>query len=149
MTSWGDFDLGHVHLMLVMLLLPLAGFVVQIFFGNRLPRQGDWLPTAAIGGSMLIAIALFAQTLMLFSWNWLRSSATEYSRDTLDAAGIAGNWVFTILFDNLTAVMLVVVGVVSFVVHVFSLGYMKGEVRYGRFFAVPRGEPALRSLGSM
>jgi NADH-quinone oxidoreductase subunit L len=63
------------------------------------------------------------------------SSSTEFSRDTLDATGIAGNWVFTILFDNLTAVMLVVVGLVSFLVHVYSLGYMKGEVRYGRFFA--------------
>jgi hypothetical protein len=31
--------------------------------------------------------------------------------------------------------MLVVVGLVSFLVHVYSLGYMKGEVRYGRFFA--------------
>ncbi|PIE24843.1 MAG: NADH-quinone oxidoreductase subunit L [Planctomycetota bacterium] len=143
----------HIYLMLAMLLLPLAGFVIQIFFGRKLPRQGDWLPTTMIGISMLIGIGLFAHTMVLgdpslllhsgfenshgesFSWNWLLGSATEFSRATLDTEGIAGNWVFTILFDNLTAVMLSVVGIVSFLVHVYSLGYMKGEVRYPRFFA--------------
>jgi NADH-quinone oxidoreductase subunit L len=40
-----------------------------------------------------------------------------------------------ILVDGLTATMLVVVGVVSFLVHVFSMGYMKGDPKYANFFA--------------
>jgi NADH:ubiquinone oxidoreductase subunit 5 (subunit L)/multisubunit Na+/H+ antiporter MnhA subunit len=64
-TNWGDFDLGHINLMLVMLLLPLGAFVVQVFFSSKLPRQGDWVPTAAIGVSMLIALGLFVQTIAL------------------------------------------------------------------------------------
>ena len=37
--------------------------------------------------------------------------------------------------DNLTVVMLVVVTLVSFLVHLFSMGYMKKEERYPTFFA--------------
>jgi NADH-quinone oxidoreductase subunit L len=42
---------------------------------------------------------------------------------------------FGILVDNLTVVMLFVVTLVSFLVHLYSWGYMHGEVRYNRFFA--------------
>ena len=37
--------------------------------------------------------------------------------------------------DNLTAIMLFVVTLVSFLVHLFSMGYMHGERRYNRFYA--------------
>jgi NADH-quinone oxidoreductase subunit L len=40
-----------------------------------------------------------------------------------------------LLIDPLTVVMLIVVGVVSFLVHVYSFGYMKGDPRFARFFA--------------
>src|SRR3970282_330505 len=37
--------------------------------------------------------------------------------------------------DNLAAIMLVVVTLISTVVHFFSIGYMQGDVRYSRYFA--------------
>jgi NADH-quinone oxidoreductase subunit L len=40
-----------------------------------------------------------------------------------------------VLVDGMTAVMLVVVTLVSFLVHVFSVGYMAGDRRYARYFA--------------
>ncbi|MGA7104316.1 MAG: NADH-quinone oxidoreductase subunit L, partial [Candidatus Deferrimicrobiaceae bacterium] len=40
-----------------------------------------------------------------------------------------------ILVDNLTAVMLVIVTLVSFLVHLFSVGYMHGDPKYSRYFA--------------
>ena len=55
--------------------------------------------------------------------------------------------------DGLTAVMLVVVTVVSLMVHIYSLGYMHGDERYTWFYVVlslftgamldrgPRGQP--------
>jgi NADH-quinone oxidoreductase subunit L len=39
------------------------------------------------------------------------------------------------MVDNVAAIMLVVVTIVSALVHLFSIGYMKGDVRYGRYFA--------------
>ena len=40
-----------------------------------------------------------------------------------------------ILIDNITAVMLLVVTIVSSLVHLYSIGYMHGDPRYSRFFA--------------
>ena len=40
-----------------------------------------------------------------------------------------------ILIDNVTAVMLLVVTIVSTLVHLFSIGYMHGDPKYNRFFA--------------
>jgi NADH:ubiquinone oxidoreductase subunit 5 (subunit L)/multisubunit Na+/H+ antiporter MnhA subunit len=40
-----------------------------------------------------------------------------------------------ILYDPLGAAMLAVVGIVSFCVHLFSIGYMHGDRRYPIFFA--------------
>ncbi|HXG00552.1 MAG TPA: NADH-quinone oxidoreductase subunit L, partial [Bacteroidota bacterium] len=37
--------------------------------------------------------------------------------------------------DNLAAIMLAVVTLISALVHYFSIGYMHGDVRYGRYFA--------------
>ena len=45
--------------LLTILLLPLGAFVVQIAFGRALPRKGDWVSTAAIGGSFLLEHHLF------------------------------------------------------------------------------------------
>jgi NADH-quinone oxidoreductase subunit L len=42
---------------------------------------------------------------------------------------------FDLLIDQLTAVMLLVVTGVGFLVHVYSVGYMHGDTRYPRFFA--------------
>ncbi|GIS47532.1 MAG: hypothetical protein Ct9H90mP20_2020 [Candidatus Neomarinimicrobiota bacterium] len=33
---------------LLILFLPLIAFIINIFFGKRLPRQGDWVSVGAI-----------------------------------------------------------------------------------------------------
>jgi NADH-quinone oxidoreductase subunit L len=48
---------------LIIWLLPLAAFILQIFFGKRLPRNGDWLPTVAIFASLILAINVFGTTI--------------------------------------------------------------------------------------
>ena len=40
---------------LLVLFAPVVGFVVQYFFGRRLPRQGDWWTIGAIGTSLRTA----------------------------------------------------------------------------------------------
>jgi NADH-quinone oxidoreductase subunit L len=40
-----------------------------------------------------------------------------------------------VLLDPISVMMLVVITTVSFMVHIYSLGYMKGEIGYERFFA--------------
>ena len=122
-----------IVLALSILLVPLVMFAFMALFHHRLPRHGDWLATSAIGLSLLAALAIFGkiawlalhgsqQTLFVnWTFNWLPMTATR---------GLAGG----IMVDRLTAVMLVVVTCVSFLVHLFSSKYMEGDVRYGRYY---------------
>ncbi|NTV03426.1 NADH-quinone oxidoreductase subunit L, partial [bacterium] len=114
---------------LAILLLPLLSYAVLFFLGKKLPRQGDWLGTGLLGVAWLLSLRIFARF-----WaagdpglrveggvRWL-----DLGRFTADAG---------ILVDGMTAIMLVVVTTVSFLVHLFSIGYMHGDRRYERFFA--------------
>ncbi len=110
--------------------LPLAAFGIQLFVGGRLPRQGDWLPTSAIFASLALGLILFVKVIFLehdpdflfqVSYPWFSAGSLQFE------------WGFHI--DNLTAVMVLVVTVVSAFVHLFSIGYMHGEPFYDRYFA--------------
>ena len=122
---------------LAILLCPLAGFVVQVFFGKRLPRQGDWLPTGCMFISL--SIATWMMTVLLSSPNGIEPKTVQYVEGWLSsgAGGVDKGLLlnFGVLVDNLTIVMLFVVTLVSFLVHLYSCGYMHGEERYNRFFA--------------
>ncbi len=130
-------------LLLAAPLIPLLGYVLQIFFGRVLPRKGDWLLTGGMFATMCITVYMLAKAIYAsvhdipfqhhsgdeigLSFHWL------YSSDK--AAGSTPNVVAAIFYDSLGAAMLAVVGVVSFFVHLFSTGYMQGDKRYHIFFA--------------
>ncbi|MBI1389578.1 MAG: NADH-quinone oxidoreductase subunit L [bacterium] len=114
----------------LILALPLAAFAVQMAVGARLPRYGDFISIGAISLSLVFCLLVFFRVIVL-----------EYSPDYVFAVSypwfsggsIEFRWGFYI--DNVTAFMLVVVGVVSTLVHIYSVGYMHGEENYHRFFA--------------
>ena len=43
---------------LLILFLPLVAFLVNIFFGKRLPRQGDWISIGAIITTLVLSLSL-------------------------------------------------------------------------------------------
>ena len=53
---------------LLILFLPLAAFLINIFFGKRLPRQGDWISISAIITTLLLSLSLFIG--MLSNWDY-------------------------------------------------------------------------------
>ena len=130
-----------ILLALLITALPLAAFAIQVFFGRFLPRQGDWLPTSAIGAGLLMSLYLMTQVLgsaegiepSSWSVNWLTIGEQVRQATTGEVTGFVVD--FEVYVDNLTVIMLVVVTLVSFLVHLFSTGYMHGEERYNRFFA--------------
>ena len=109
--------------------LPLAAFAVQVFWGRRLPRGGDWVPLAAISISFLLSLRYFALAMSAYDPGW-RLELDSWVWLDLGAAKISVG----LLVDNITAVMLMVVTVVSGLVHLYSIGYMHGDPRYSRFF---------------
>ncbi len=113
-------------------LLPLIAFVIILFFGKYLPLKGAIPGIVATGAALLISI----QTV------WDIAAGADPRHETLHTfvEGVAGEGVtltFGILIDPLAALMLVIVSLISFLVHVFSLGYMndEGEVGLPRYYA--------------
>ena len=113
----------------VILLLPLLGFAIQIFVGRRLPDHGWYVPTGAILAGLALSLWIFfGHMLPADDPGWSISFKWEFIRigDFSIPLGI--------VLDNITAVMLIVVTVVSGLVHVFSTGYMKDDPRKSRYF---------------
>jgi NADH-quinone oxidoreductase subunit L len=115
----------------VLLVLPLLAFGVLFFFGRRLPRQGDWLGLGATLISFGLSAWLFAQVwgqeTQHFRVNWF----------SLAGSGPEPGGVFTagIFLDNLAVLMLVVVTLISALVQLFSVSYMRADPNYNRYFA--------------
>jgi NADH-quinone oxidoreductase subunit L len=114
---------------LLILFLPLLSFVIVIFFGKNLPRQGDWVAVGSIVATFLLACYLFLQMLLNYDPDF--SHGASFSWINLGEFKID----LGILVDNLTIVMLLIVTLVSSCTHIFSIAYMKGDIRYNRYFA--------------
>ncbi len=106
--------------------LPLAGAVFLHFFGRRLgePRAG-FLATAAIGGALAVALAAAlpffageAEGESLLLWEWMPAVGAN----------------FELHWDPLAALMSLVVTGVGFLIHLYAIGYMHGDLRFSRFF---------------
>jgi NADH-quinone oxidoreductase subunit L len=129
-------------LLLIVLAIPLAGFVVNVFVGRSLPRKGDWLLTGGMFVVMAITVWMAAKAIAagfageeFFHQSRQDGIAYSWLYQTAESADSTQNLTVGILYDNLGAALLAVVGVVSFFVHLFSIGYMKGDRRYHIFFA--------------
>jgi len=117
-----------IQIPLLILLLPLLGFLLLIFFGKPLSRYSDWLASGLISISLLLSVILLVFKLSVHPDE---SVTTTFDWVTVGTQTIS----FGIMIDNLAAIMLVVVTLVSSLVHFFSIGYMKGDVRYSRYYA--------------
>src|ERR1051326_858887 len=122
-----------IPLSLAILFLPLLSFVALIFVGKRLSRQGDWLGASILFVCLGLAIVVLVKKLTLFpdpvtfNFPWVNFGNVPLIGPLEIHLGLT--------VDNLSAIMMVVVCLVSALVHLFSIGYMKGDVRYSRYFA--------------
>ena len=108
--------------------LPLLGAILAGLCGRLLGDRGAHLVTcgamalSTVFGLILfhdVAIAHNPQTITLFTW---------IQSGSMDAA-------WSLKFDTLTAVMVLVVTVVSTMVHIYSIGYMGHDPHNPRFFS--------------
>lgn len=114
------------------LLAPLAGFLLNGLLGKKLPGEKavGVIASLAILASFLLSAFALSDLLNLPPENRLL-------RDTLYTWISAGTfWVQAAFrFDPLSAVMALVVSGVSFLIHVYSIGYMRGDPGYSRYFS--------------
>lgn len=123
-----------LNLSLLILLLPLAGFLLLIFLGKRLPRGGDWLETAILTSALVLSLFILTQKLAYYHAETLTLNFTWIDFHNVPGIGPL-QIVLGFSVDNLAAIMLVVVTLVSTLVHFFSIGYMHDDIRYSRYFA--------------
>ena len=125
---------------LTILCLPLVAAFVQIFFGRKLPRNGDWVSCIAVGIGLALSLMMLGRIVGIYDWQFERVHEMEwislFSRAFPGAQDVVSFRIpMGILIDNVTVIMLVVVTLVSTLVHIFSIGYMADDPRYSRFFA--------------
>ena len=110
--------------------LPLLSFFINIAVGKRLPRKGDWLCLGTIAIGLAMSIGIFYEVFRAYDPNFRYHVVFPWL-----TVGDRALFNTGILIDNVTAVMLLVVTIVSTLVHLFSIGYMHGDPRYSRYFA--------------
>ncbi|MCZ6780519.1 MAG: NADH-quinone oxidoreductase subunit L, partial [Nitrospirae bacterium] len=107
-------------------LLPFAAFLIVGLFGHWIRERAHLVAVPAVLGSLLLSLATLrdvssGETISVPLYTWLTSG------DLRVTLGLS--------IDRLTAAMLVLVTTVSSLVHVYTIGYMRGERGYARFFA--------------
>ena len=113
----------------LIVLLPLAGFFITLLLGKRFFRaKAHVLP---------VALVTVTAVLSVYAFEWVFRHPDEafvWNAFTWVAAGrFTVAWGF--LVDPLTGIMLLVVGIIGMLVHYYSIGYMKDDPGYYRFFA--------------
>ena len=116
-------------LALLILLFPFLAFWVNILLGKRLPRQGDWVSVLAVFASFLVSLPIFFRAIGIYNPGWMENPTVVWF-------SLVGMEVKVgVLANNLMAIMLTAVLFVTFLIHVYSMGYMRDDPRYSRFFA--------------
>lgn len=117
---------------LVIVLAPLIGSVIAGFFRKQIGRVGAHTVTI-LGVGLSLMLSIYVATLILTGAEPILNSNLY----TWASGGDLFPFAFHIgfLIDPLTVVMMVVVTFVSFLVHVYSIGYMADDDGYQRFFS--------------
>lgn len=125
-----------VSLLLLIPLLPFAGFIIAGLAGRRLPPGLSGIP-----GTLFTALSFFLS--LMTAWNYFfvsgkvsgsYSEIIPWSMHWLDLGGVL-SINMGILLDPISVMMIVMVTFISLMVHLYSIGYMKGEERVSSFFA--------------
>ncbi len=139
-------------------LIPAVSFVVILFFGKRLPKHGSEVGVFAVGASFVLSLGALVQWInhvndvedkhgagaalgalgrsvgrLTAEHEVVAVGPITHSTTWFESGGIkltAG-----IQIDGLAVMMMFVVTLISFLVHVYSTEYMRGDRRYTHFFA--------------
>ena len=110
-----------------------AAFPVIVLFGRFLPGKGAYLAILAIAAGFGVFWWVLSSFLDYGAGCGLGQETVNCSRDWFSVAGVQLTW--GMIVDPISIVMLGTVTFVALMVQVYSLGYMKGEARFGWYFA--------------
>jgi NADH-quinone oxidoreductase subunit L len=110
--------------------IPLVAAAINLFLGKRLGRWAGWLAVGAMLASFVGALVLVQELASLpgdsrlyavHLFDWIHVGQFDVGAD--------------LRLDALSATMILVVTGIGLLIHIYAIGYMHGDPRYGRFFA--------------
>ncbi|MFA6569823.1 MAG: NADH-quinone oxidoreductase subunit L [Bacteroidota bacterium] len=122
----------------IILVLPLFGFIINIFFGKKLGKISSYIATGILGIDLVLsAIVAYTKVAVYESTNIIQTKFDWLNLGNSTFNGVT-HWLgiqVGIGIDNLAALMLIVVTLISFLVHLFSTEYMADDKKFSRYFA--------------
>ncbi|MEI6915868.1 MAG: NADH-quinone oxidoreductase subunit L, partial [Armatimonadota bacterium] len=123
-------NISYYNYLVYIPLLPLIGVFINAFLGHALPKKlSGAIASAVVFGSFVFSVLAVKHLLSLPEdqrtlhqplWDWISTGGLKTQ--------------IAFLLDPLSSVMILVVSGISFLIHVYSTGYMADEPRYSRFF---------------
>lgn len=120
---------GVFALLWLVIALPALGAAVLLLGGRRTDRWGHWLGVGTVAVSFLLSLVLFFalvgrdgedRQVTQHLWTWF--TAGQYTVS------------FDLLYDQLSALFLLLITGVGALIHLYSVGYMEHDERRRRFF---------------
>ena len=116
------------NLALVLLLSPLLGFLINVFFGKSLGKNlSGWIGTLAVVVSFIVTLTFFfqinatKQAIQISLFDWIQISNFKVD--------------FGFLIDQLAIIWLLFVTGIGALIHVYSISYMHDDEKMHTFFA--------------
>ena len=117
------------HIYLVIVLAPLAGAIIAGLAGHLIGRSGaHWVTIIGVGISTVLSLVAYKH--LMFDGGEVYNAGI-YTWLTLGEL----NFTVGFLVDQLSVTMMVVVSFVSWMIHIYTIGYMHDDPGYQRFFS--------------
>ncbi|MBB1149082.1 NADH-quinone oxidoreductase subunit L [Myroides sp. NP-2] len=115
------------NVILLLLLVPLLGTLVNVFFGKKLGNGSGVIATVAVLISFIISLLAFIQ---------VNNSKQPIEIELFEWMALANfNVTFGFLLDQLSLLWLLFVTGIGTLIHWYSTNYMKNDENYAKFFA--------------
>ena len=113
---------------LLVVFLPLLGSIFSSFFVNFISKKGS-----IVISLFFMFLTAFTSSLIFYEVILCHSVCSLKIFTWIESNSFIVSWGF--FFDNLTAIMLIVVTFVSFLVHIYSVNYMAEDPHLPRFMS--------------
>lgn len=107
----------------LVLVLPFISFILSFL----IPERYAWL--TSISASIILLACTVLSFILFFSEELIKINIDWFQIGTINVN-------FNLLLDNTSRLMVMVVSVVSFLIHLYSAGYMAGDSGIRRYFAM-------------